>query len=200
MKGYFSTAYLPPIAWFARARQYDELVLEKHESWQKQSYRSRCYILGPNGPQMLNIPILHNAAKEHIGTVEISYRENWQHTHWQAIRTAYGGAPFYEVLAPDLEQIFCQKENRLFDWNLKLLRLMMRWLQMDQEISFTESWHNDLPHDHREEFHPKRPLQQNFKKYPQVFDDQQAFAPNLSVLDLLMNEGPAAWDYLSYEP
>lgn len=196
MKGYFSTAYLPPIAWFSHARQYDELCLEKHESWQKQTYRNRCYILGPNGPQMLNIPIQHNEAKDKIGTVEISHKQNWRHTHWQAIRTAYGAAPFYEVLAPDLEALYAEKEVRLFDWNLRLLRLLMRWLRMEQQISFTESWHKELPQDHREEFHPKRPLQQSFTSYPQVFDDQQPFAENLSVLDLLMNEGPASWDYL----
>src|SRR5690606_32909922 len=117
MTGQFSTAYLPPLSWWQKALQYNELRLEQHESWQKQTYRNRCYILGPNGRQMLNIPILHNEHKASIGTIEISYVENWQHIHWQALKTAYGSAPFFEILGPELEEFYQRKITRLFDWN-----------------------------------------------------------------------------------
>ena len=36
----------------------------------------------------------------------------------------------------------------------------------------------------------------NLAKYDQVFDQKQAFIPNLSVLDLLFNEGPNTLEYL----
>ena len=36
----------------------------------------------------------------------------------------------------------------------------------------------------------------SFEKYPQVFDDKHGFINNLSVLDLLFNEGKFAMDYL----
>ncbi len=192
----FSTAYLPPIAWYRAARRYEVIGLEAWESWQKQSYRNRCYILGPNGAQMLNIPIVHNENKKHIGSVEISYREDWQHTHWQAIKTAYGNAPFYEVLAPSLKDFYRMQSERLFDWNRQLIEWSLHWLRAEIKMIPTQSWQREYPRDYREYFHPKRQDTDGFTTYPQVFDDVMPFQPNLSILDLLMNEGPAAYDYL----
>ncbi len=196
MTGHFSTAYLPPVDWFRGVLQYGTICLEQNESWQKQTYRNRCYILGPNGVQMLNIPILHNEHKNVMGTVEISYAENWQRTHWQAIKTAYGSAPFFEILGPELEDFYTKKITRLFDWNLELIKLMLDWLVLDKPIALSSEWNPKVENDHREDFHPKRASNSIFDPYPQVFTSDKTFAPNLSVIDLLFNEGPAAFDYL----
>lgn len=133
-----------------------------------------------------------------MGTVEISYETAWQNTHWQAIKTAYGSSPFFEVLGPELEPFFQNEINRLIDWNTELLKLMLNWLQVSPNLSFTENWHSDLDNDFRESFHPKRKTAENFEPYPQVFTDEHGFIPNLSVIDLLFNEGPAAFDYLKH--
>ncbi len=45
-------------------------------------------------------------------------------------------------------------------------------------------------------FHPKRENFENLPPYPQAFDHKHGFLPNLSILDLIFNEGPAAFDYL----
>lgn len=198
MTGHFSTAYLPPISYFKALLRFDAIQVEAWESWQKQSYRSRSYIYGPHGAMMLNIPIKHNESKSRMGTVEISYETAWQNTHWQAIKTAYGSSPFFEVLGPELEPFYQKEINRLIDWNTELLRLMLNWLQVSPNLSFTENWHPDLDNDFRESFHPKRKANENFEPYPQVFTDEHGFIPNLSVIDLLFNEGPAAFDYLKH--
>lgn len=198
MTGHFSTAYLPPISYFKALLRFDAIQVEAWESWQKQSYRSRSYIYGPHGAMMLNIPIKHNENKSRMGTVEISYETAWQNTHWQAIKTAYGSSPFFEVLGPELEPFYQKKINRLIDWNTELLKLMLNWLQVSPNLSFTENWSPDLDNDFRESFHPKRKTAENFEPYPQVFTDEHGFIPNLSVIDLLFNEGPAAFDYLKH--
>lgn len=198
MTGHFSTAYLPPISYFKSLLRFDAIQVEAWESWQKQSYRSRSYIYGPHGAMMLNIPIKHNEKKSRMGTVEISYETAWQNTHWQAIKTAYGSSPFFEVLGPELEPFYQKEINRLIDWNTELLKLMLNWLQMSPNLSFTENWHPDVDNDFRESFHPKRKVNGNFDPYPQVFTDEHGFIPNLSVIDLLFNEGPAAFDYLKH--
>jgi len=198
MTAHFGTAYLPPISYFRALAGFDQIKLEAWESWQKQSYRSRSYIYGPHGSMMLNIPIKHNENKERMGTVEISYDTPWQNTHWQAIKTAYGSAPFFEVLGPELEPFYQKEINRLIDWNTELLNLLLSWLQVAPAISFTQDWHPEVQNDFRESFHPKRKGSEIFEPYPQVFADEHGFLPNLSVLDLLFNEGPAAFDYLKH--
>lgn len=198
MTAHFSTAYLPPISYFKALVRFDGIELEAYESWQKQSYRNRTYIYGPHGAMMLNIPIKNNENKSLMGTVEISYETAWQNTHWQAIKTAYGSAPFFEVLGPDLEAFYKKPLNRLMDWNTELLNLILDWLQISPKVALSESWQPEVKNDFREAFHPKRKDQTEFKTYPQVFSDEYGFIENLSVLDLLFNEGPAAFDYLKH--
>jgi hypothetical protein len=195
MDGCFSTAYLPPVSWFKEALQYDSILIEAHESWQKQSYRNRAYILGPQGPLMLNIPVDHETTGSSIDQVRISYREDWQHRHWQAIRSAYGSSPFFESLAVELEPFYQQRTELLLDLNSKLIRLILNWLQANISIEYTPEWSAVRDQDFREHFHPKRQASPQLP-YPQVFSDSIGFTPNLSVIDLIFNEGRGAYDYL----
>ncbi len=191
-----STAYLPPVEWFQHVLEHSSVRIEKHESWQKQSYRNRCYIMGANGKQMLNIPVDGNSKKMTIGNVKISYEQNWQHTHWQAIQSAYGASPFFEILGPELQEFYSKKEEYLFDWNAQMIQLMFDWLQVDIQLIPTNTWQAEAENDFRETIHPKKPMTTECKRYPQVFDDSLGFIPNLSIIDLLFNEGPAAYDFL----
>lgn len=191
-----STAYLPPVEWFQHVLQHSSVGIEKFESWQKQSYRNRCYIMGANGKQMLNIPVDGNSKKMTIGNVKISYEQNWQHTHWQAIQSAYGASPFFEILGPELQEFYSKKEEYLFDWNAQMIQLMFDWLQVDIQLIPTNTWQAEAKNDFRETIHPKKPMTTECKRYPQVFDDSLGFIPNLSIIDLLFNEGPAAYDFL----
>jgi len=197
MTGLFSMTYLGPIAWYARLLSCDAIFLEACESWQKQSYRNRCYIDSPNGALMLNIPVQHTGGKQHSGDVKVSLRENWPARHWQAIKTTYNSSPFFEVLGPELEPYYHKPINNLWDWNLQLLKLMLNWLQVELTIKTTKHWEVQPggKQDFRESFHPKHPTL-NFPSYPQVFDTKFGFRSNLSIIDLMFNEGPAAYDYL----
>ena len=198
MTGLFSTAYLGPISYYKDLLSCSKIRIEYHESWQKQSYRNRCYIDSPNGALMLNIPVEHPGGKQLINDVKISYQDNWPVKHWQAIQTSYNGAPFFEVLGPDLKDILDQKPVFLIDLNLKLQQMLFSWLRVDSKIAQTETWQANMNTgvDFRDSHHPKRDSGKALNPYPQVFDHKHGFTSNLSVIDLLFNEGPASYDYL----
>ncbi len=109
MQTLLSTAYFPPIIWVAYAVQSEELLLESQENFQKQSYRSRMDIAGPNGKQTLSVPV--DRSIKSILTTPISYQEDWVSKHLKSIETAYANSPFFEVLFPDVEVLL--KKNIL---------------------------------------------------------------------------------------
>ena len=72
-----STAYLPPISYMAFLVKERAMQLEHFEHFEKQSYRNRCTIYGPNGLQNLTVPVVHATKREPIKDLRISYAENW---------------------------------------------------------------------------------------------------------------------------
>lgn len=190
-----STTYLGPILYYKALVSANTVLVEAWESWQKQSYRNRCYIDGPNGKLMLSIPVQASSTGL-IKDVRISYKDNWPQKHWQAIKTSYNASPFFEILGPDLQDVYRQKPTYLWDLNLELTHIILDWLQCNTSLTTTQSWQEQADEDLRESYHPKRDVQQTLPAYPQVFDHKNNFLANLSVIDLLFNEGPAATGYL----
>ena len=52
-----STAYLPPVQYISKFLSYNNVWLEGHEHFVKQTYRNRAVILAANGPESLIVPI-----------------------------------------------------------------------------------------------------------------------------------------------
>ena len=188
-----STAYLPPALWVAHAIQSDGLILEAHENFQKQSYRSRTEIAGPNGKQVLSVPV-DRSIKDILQT-PVSYKEDWVKNHLRSIETAYANSPFFEVLFPDLEELLNHRFNTLWELNLATIRLLFHWLEFPCDIHYTSSFASEFcGHDARS-LHPKRELDVEMPTYLQVFGEKNGFISNLSALDVFFNLGRSSWDY-----
>ena len=117
------SAQLGPTCYFSEIINQEHIVIEAFENYAKQTIRNRCYILGTNGPQLLNIPMQKVSGKQLIKDIKISYAEDWQKLHWKSIQTAYGSSAFFEVLAPELEPFYFNTHNYLLDLNLELTEL-----------------------------------------------------------------------------
>jgi len=201
-----STAYFPPLAYFALlARDFtlspdrvspSVAALEACENYQKQSYRNRCYILSGDGPQMLQVPVVHGPSP-FIREVRVDYSTPWVVRTERALEAAYDSSPWFEYYRDPLFALLDAREERLFDLNLSLLRFCLEKTGIACEVRLTEEFAapGSVPDDWRETIHPKRPdtvlcdlgLE---RPYYQVFRDRFGFTPRLSVLDLLFNEGP----------
>jgi len=180
------------------------VVVEKHENCQKQTYRNRCYIYGANGLQCLVIPVkkLHGE-KTPINDVEIDYTSNWHKIHLKSIQSAYQTSPFYEYYADEFNALYIEMPGRLFELNLRFLEYILKQLSVKTRFQMTEAFEK-MPadrYDYRLCIHPKLRLNKPDETftpvpYQQVFKERYGFLPNLSIIDLLFNEGPNALQIL----
>jgi hypothetical protein len=172
-----------------------ELLLEQHENYIKQTYRNRCKIYSANGIIPLTIPVEKiSGAKMAIRDVRIDYSEAWQRVHWKAIEAAYRSSPFYEYYMDDFHPFYEEKETFLFDLNEKILHLSLALIGLKINVRYTDSFVPKYQErDERYTISPKLPLSSDIKfkpqNYYQVFSSRSGFAANLSILDLLCNEG-----------
>jgi hypothetical protein len=177
----------------------EEVRFEMDDNYQKQTYRNRTYIYGANGKLQLSIPIIHSQKdRQKYRDIKICNAENWQDIHWKSLETAYRTSPFFEFYEDELQPLFTEKAIYLLDFNLKCMDAIFDCLQLDLKRSKTESFQKNVEGklDFRHLANARKEPSYNFDPYMQVFNDKHGFIPNLSILDLLFNEGTNALSYL----
>jgi hypothetical protein len=192
--------YLPNDYWFSIFLKSEEVMIEQEENFVKSTDRNRCSIAGANGVLLLTIPIkggrdTHRLYKE----TQIAMVDNWASRHWQSIRSAYGGAPFFEHYAPKLEPYFLRKEyTSLFAFNQELVLVILAMLKVTKPITYTDSYQPIYEgiNDKRNLDFRQAASAVNFPRYYQLFETRNGFQPNLSIIDLIFHLGPQAKDYL----
>ena len=182
--------------------QFLSVTIDIGEHYERQSYRTRTTIVGPNGKQDLTVQIARRSGeKMPMNSVGLSYAETWPQQHLHAIRSAYGNTPWYIHYIDEIEDVLMKKYERLVDLDLATMRLGMKWLGLKTEIAVVNEY-EEPSEDHldlRHLLHPKKPLPANVPQvgpYTQVFEDRHGFLPRLSVIDLVCNCGPQAPSYL----
>lgn len=192
----FPAFYFGPISYFAELLKTGEFRFEAYEHFPKQTYRNRCYIQGANGKLRLAIPTQHNGARV-MKDIQVSDDYNWQKEHYKSLVSAYKSSPYFEFYEDDLLPIFEKKEKFLLDLNLKTIELIASKLKLEIELNLTDKYElAEESIDFRNRFNAKTEPVGNFPEYFQVFDEKFDFMPDLSILDLLCNEGPKSATYL----
>ncbi|PTB96074.1 hypothetical protein C9994_08975 [Marivirga lumbricoides] len=191
------TQYLPPIAFFSYVAAADELLLEACENFEKQTFRNRCQILSSQQVDTLTIPLKGANKKIKTKDIKIDNDQPWQVKHWRTIRTCYGKTPFFEFFSDEFEPIFQGKYSFLWDFNLDLLTKCLKIMQLPIKITETTCFDKETKNnviDARSLISPKKPefIQNNFRPQQYYQNFGNTFEKNLSIIDLLMNEGSNA--------
>ncbi|HMR17857.1 MAG TPA: WbqC family protein [Sphingobacterium sp.] len=196
-----SANYFPAVSYFhVILGNNSEILLEKYEHYPKQTYRNRARIATANGVLDLTLPIQHGR-KEHVPMkdVRINYDHDWQRLHWLSIQTAYRSSAYFEYYEEDFAFFFEKKEEFLMDYNVAQLDLLLKILKINVPVSFTDRYEKQYTDttDYRDSIHPKKAsVYENPKPYYQVFEDRHGFIADLSIIDLIFNQGPQSRSFL----
>ncbi|SKB34276.1 WbqC family protein [Daejeonella lutea] len=196
----FPLFYLPPIDYFSKLQENrNQVVIENAEHFEKQSFRNRASIHSPNGKLDLIVPVI-KGSKNHtkVKDVKISYDFNWQRLHLLSLQTSYRSSAYFEFYEDDLMPFYEKRWDFLFDYNEDLLALLLRFLKLNIQYEYTNNFEKEhfASPDFRSSIHPKRSILNDGRPYFQVFEERNGFIPNLSIVDLLFNQGPQSNKYL----
>jgi hypothetical protein len=194
-----STAYLPPLEYFALIAGANEVFIEREENYLKQTYRNRCKILSSNGLLVLSIPVKKgDFQKVSIKDVEIDYSKRWQQVHLRAMVASYSSSPWFQYYYEKIEKKIISKPRFLFDLNMDLLLVVLELLKINTPVRYTTLFEPvaDTGYDYRYKISPKHKSEYVNRKYFQVFNYEEGFIPGLSIIDLIFNMGPESVVYL----
>ena len=189
------------------------VYIEACENYQKQSYRNRCRFYAADGVQALSFPVVHEGGtyKHQVKDVKVDYSTPWLLQHKRAIVSAYRTSAYFEYYQDELFEILDSMPEKLLDLNMALLRFFVEKTGIKVDLRLTQEYSSDgsvmtgsglvMCEDLREKIHPKRPntILQDLaleKPYFQVFAPKYGFKSDLSIMDLLFNEGPDSILYL----
>ena len=199
-----STACFPPVQYFSKLMQFEKIYIEQHENFTKQTYRNRYEIMGANRVISLIVPVVKGSGQKiKIRDLKISYDTGWQRNHWRTIFSAYNSSPFFEFYQDDIQPFFEKPWKFLFDFNFEILDTLCELLELEPNVVLTEDF-QQVPEgtlNFREAISPKKHRTETDAQfvpqlYTQVFHEKTGFTPNLSILDLLFNEGPNSLNVL----
>ena len=173
-----------------------DVVVDIHEHFVKQTMRNRMRLSNAQGEMMLTLPV-HRRTASSRALSDIRFTEDISPTIlMRHLRTGYGAAPYFEHFEHSLIQFFetyAKPGLPLLDFNLGSLR----WLEDEFELKSVASSsnfmrHSDLEHPSND-FRTKESFTREnwtFDRYPQVFEDRNDFIGGCSVLDGIFHGGP----------
>ena len=215
--------YWPGLRFFAKMRQADLFIYLDDVQFEKREFQNRNRIRTARGWQYLTAPVLSKGRfSQKINEVELENTGDWQADHLLAIKTNYARAPFFKQYLPGLEELYSRDYRLLADLAIATMDFLKEGFAIKTPVRFSSEFKVEEASSARlarlcaaagaddylsgagakayldpgvfsyagiklswQEFKPR--------PYPQAFP---GFEPDMSALDLLLNCGPAAGDYL----
>jgi len=219
-------SYIPWRGYFHQIQKADVFVFYDCVQYVDRGWRNRNKVKTTQGEQWLTVPVNSKGCqtlKTPIVDIPIVWETAWPEKHLKALQLNYGKAPFFRENRLFLEEIYGRHDEKLADFTCATTELIARKLGIDHtnflrssqlpaEGSKTDRLLSILVHlgathyisgpsarDYieRDKFDAAgislEFMTYDYPEYPQI---NGAFAPQVSVLDLLFNVGPEARNFI----
>jgi hypothetical protein len=219
--------YLPWLRYMEKIARADVFVALDDVQYTKNGYQNRTRVKHAGGWMYLTVPVRERAGQL-LSEVEIAEAERWRQRHWCALQTNYGRTPHFGDHAAALADLYRRKWTHLEALNWELLSYLcsalglrtplVRSSQLKAEGKATERLIRICQSLGANQYYSGRHAAETYldiaamesagievvvqewacPAYRQSFPNP-GFVPDLSVLDLLLNEGPGSLRLLQSE-
>jgi hypothetical protein len=193
----YPSLYNGPINYYARLIREEQIILEQYDHYSKQTYRNRCRLMGPNGIMTLSVPVKkRRGGKTLMRDILVDYDTPWNTIHWRSMVGAYAASPFFNLMREEYFPFYHRRFRYLIDLNMGLTTLTLGLIGADIPATLTQEFCMPSGENAKSPwYHSKKKVEETDPgfhppEYHQVFSERFGFRSNLSILDLLFNEGP----------
>ena len=202
----------------------DEFIFLEDVQYTKRDWRNRNFIKTASGAQRLTVPVVQGSREKRIEEVETAGSE-WALTHWRSISQAYAHAPHFQHYKPGFEIIYATPPKLLSLLNRQLIRVACDCMGIKTPLTVSTDYGRFSGKNERlialcqaagathylsgpsaESYLDRAAFEKAGLRleimrytYPAYRQMHGAFMPNLSILDLIFNEGPRAMSVIRGE-
>ena len=216
--------YIPWRGYFDLMNMVDEFILFDDMQYTRRDWRNRNVIKSPAGLKWLTIPVqVRGKYCQPIKDTLVS-DSAWNRRHWKTIVHCYAKAAFFAPYKDWLEELYLGvNETRLSAINHRFLKSICELLGIKTKIKWSMDYQLTGNQTERlaglcaqagadeylsgpaaksyldEEQFGRQGIKlsyMDYSGYPEYRQLNPPFAPNVSILDLILNEGPRAPEFL----
>jgi len=209
--------YFPNIGFFKKIQSSDVFVYLDDAQYAIRSWDNRNKIRNGNEAVWLTVPVLHPYHKK-LNQVVISYTKDWVNNHVNLIEVSYSKAPYFNNYWGEIKSIIQKKWEKLIELNIALIEHCILLLEINTErrksselmvnqmgskrllgicekLGATTYRSGIMGKEYLDEkiFKEKgiNVIYENFQ-HPTYHQQRKEFLFNMSIIDLLFNEGDNA--------
>ena len=215
--------YIPWKGYFDLINMADVFIIYDEVQYTKNDWRNRNKIKTANGPIWLTIPVKQEKLSQRILDTEVHTNE-WRRKHWNSIKLSYSKSAFFKDHSPLFEALYMDScETRLSSINHSFLiainhllgiNTIIHWSQdlsvtggkterlveLCKKVGADEYISGPAASDYLDtklfENNNIKISWMNYEGYPEYSQLYPPFVHDVSVLDLIFNEGPNASKYM----